>query len=289
MNRRMAAYLLAGVLPLAGTGCVVVSSGSWGWSFGSRVWTEPVTGQLAIDTADVKAFEVRTHNGSINFEGQTAAGADASVTYTKKAGGRTMADAEAALAALDVFVEPVGNGTQRIGWRWKGGRKHHWSGCVSFEIAAPGDVRLDAVSHNGAVTVDGARGDVHTVTHNGELDVESAEGKLYAKTHNGRVGVSYAGDDLTLITHNGRVVADLDRCGSITGSITTHNGGVEVVVGPATSANLKCRTHNGSVRCNVPLSDMELSRSRLTGTIGTGDGCLDVTTHNGSVRIKSAG
>ncbi len=262
-SRRVSACFVAAVLPLTGSGCIVVSVGGC-----SRVWTEATTARIPIDTVNLHALEVRTHNGSITYAGQPAEASEAFVAVTRKGGGRTHAAAEEALEAIEVYVERVGAETQRLGWRWKEVKRPGWAAQVSFDIRGPSRVRLDGQTHNGAV------------------NVESSKGKLYAETHNGRVVASYAGDDVTLTTHNGGVVADLNRCGAMKGEITTHNGSVEVVVGDRTSADLTCRTHNGSIKCDVPLDDGLHSRRKLTGRIGTGEGKLNITTHNGSVRIR---
>lgn len=273
------------VLPaLAGNGCIIV--GIDGWS-GPRVWTESETQRLDLD-ADLADLDVRTYNGAISFTAQSGS-TGAYVDVTKKAGGLTSEDAQNALEAMDVFVEPAGAGSQRVGWRWKGLKHLTWRGQVHFDIRAPGNLNLKARTHNGPVKVNGVSGDAHLVTHNGRINVESSNGKLYAKTHNGGINATYSGDDVTLVTRNGRVVADLAKCTEIDGSVRTHNGGVEVTLSDSTSAKLTCRTHNGGIRCDVPLQTSEVRRRRLTGTIGSGEGNLNITTHNGSVRIKNAG
>lgn len=273
--------LLAGTLVLGQTGCVLINGGS-------RVWTPVVTEKLPIDTENLRALEVRTHNGTIAFDGQPAGTPDAYVTVSKKAGGRSREDAEEALAALNVFVESAGDGTQRIGWKWNGIKRRGWIAAVSFDVHAPEDVRFDAQTHNGAITIQGAASDVHVQTHNGRVEVNSKAGKLYAKTHNGGITAHYDGRDVTLVTHNGHVTADLNRCGAIGGRIQTHNGSVDVIVGERTSARLECRSYNGGIRCDVPLQDTLVKRRRLSGTMGSGEGKLDVTTHNGRIRIKSS-
>ncbi len=296
-------YLLAGLLLVSGPGCIVI--GGHGW-WGSTVWTESTTEQIPIDTANLNALDVRTHNGSISFDGQTAGTTEAYVTVTKKAGGLTHGAAEAALEAVEVYVKSAGDGAQRIGWKWKGVKRPSWRARVSFDIKAPGNLRFDGKTHNGSIGAEGitgdvrvvthngpvevaeVTGDVRVVTHNGSVNVASAGGKLYAETHNGRIVATYTGDDITVETHNGGISADLQHCAVLNGSIVTHNGGVEVVLGEEASTKLECRTHNGAIKCKVPLTDSESTRRKLTGTIGTGEGSLDVTTHNGSVRIEKA-
>lgn len=272
--------LMAATLVLGQTGCVLIGGSP-------RVWTAVVTETLSIDTENLRALEVRTHNGTIVFDGQPAGTPDAYVTVSKKAGGRSREDAEEALTALNVYTESAGDGKQRIGWKWNGIKRRGWIAAVSFDVHAPEDVRLDAQTHNGAIKVRGASNDVSVQTHNGHIEVDVKAGKLYARTHNGGIIARYEGNDVTLVTHNGHVRADLHRCAEIGGRIQTHDGGVEVVVGDRTSARLNCRSHNGGIRCSVPLQDTLVTGRHLTGTIGAGERTLDVTTHNGRVRIKN--
>lgn len=277
--------LSAGVLAFLNSGCIV---GGFAW-FGPRVWTAEQTERFAIETDALKALDVTTHNGRIAFTGLPAGASDAYVVVTRKGGGVTFGAAEEALAAIDVFVESAGDGTQRIGWRWNGVRHAGWGARVHFDIHAPGNVNLTAKSHNGGIKISGSSAEVRAVTHNGRLTVASTGARLVAETHNGGINATFGGDDVTLITHNGSIVADLVGSSAPGGSITTHNGGVTAVLGPEASTTLRCRTGNGGIRCNVPLMSSEVSRHRLSGTIGSGEGRLGVTTHNGGIRIKTSG
>jgi hypothetical protein len=265
------------------TGCVVViGDGGWGCG-GPRVHTT-ASEELALDTAGVTALEVRTHNGTIDFQGQDAG--PGSVTITKKAGGRTAEDAQEAMDAIEVFVEPAGAGITRMGWKWKVPKRTRWSGEVNFAIRAPRALRLDAETHNGAMDIAAVEGDVRAETHNGRIKVNSGRGALNARTHNGAITATYAGPRIALETHNGEIVADISRCAALTGDVTTHNGAVRLSVGGETSAAVRLQTNNGEVRTEVPLTDHEQSRGRLTGKLGSGSGRLDVTTHNGEIRLE---
>ncbi len=276
----------AAVIPILASGCVIVATDGGCWSWGGRtVWAE-ADEERPIETAGLTALEVRTHNGSIDFDGQ-AAGEAATVTITKKGGGKNQEEAEEALAAIRVFVESSGGGKTRIGWEWAVPKKSRWSGDVSFAIRAPGNLHLDAETHNGGVAVEQVSGDVKAVTHNGGVRVESGTGKLHAQTHNGQVQATYAGPELTLITHNGKVSADLSKCGAVAGSLTTHNGGVHVTVGKNTAAMLTCQTHNGGIDCDAPLTESRKTRREVTGKLGAGGPSLGIETHNGSIRVKS--
>jgi hypothetical protein len=282
-------FLLVVASCLSSAGCIVIGLGRSCWVCrGPWVWTEATTEQIQLDTTDLKALEVRTHNGAISFDGQGAGNGAAHVTVTKKAGGRSHADAERALEAVEVYLRPAGGGVHRLGWRWKGVRQPDWGAEVAFAITAPGNLRLAVETHNGGIGVKGLVGDARLITHNGQITVESAEGTLDARTHNGAVTAAYVGRDVTLRSHNGPIVADLDRCETLNGDISTHNGDVEIVVSEGTSGTLSCATHRGTIQCDVPVDELKASRSKLTGRIGSGEGKLDVATHNGGIKITKA-
>ena len=282
MRARLFQTLMA-VVSLATSGCIMIGGG-WG---GPTVWAE-ATETLPIDPVGLESLVVRTHNGEITLNGQPEGASESSVTVFKKGGGLSLAEAEKALAAIEVYVESVGDDMTRVGWRWTGPKWRHRRGQVSFEIKAPGRLDFDGETHNGGVKVVGVTGDVVIVTHNGDVNVDSTNGKLRAESHNGALTIDYAGDDLKLVTHNGDIKADLGRCSSVGGAITTHNGGVTVGMGEDTSAKLRCQTHNGRVSSKLPLNDAEISRSKVIGTIGQGGNDLTITTHNGGIQIKKS-
>ena len=287
-NARRASLFLG--IPLASmmaTGCLIIAGGQCVWSCPPAVWKE-ATAEIPIDPNGLTALEVRTHNGAIDFTGQPAGTTSASATVHKKAGGTTAADAEEAMNAIEVYVERSADGTQRLGWRWKGVKKANWQAQVAFAITAPGTLRFDAETHNGAVTASGVVGNARIVTHNGKVKVASQEGELRAETHNGEIDVEYVGPKIVLVTHNGEIEADLSHCGSIQGDITTHNGAVEVAVGANTSASLSAETVNGRITFDAPIAASSIERTHLKGKLGDGGDNLDIVTHNGSIQIKKA-
>jgi len=265
------------------TGCIVIHSDGWSW--GTTTWTEEVKERIALPTTDLENIEVTTHNGYVHFTGATD---DAFVVATKKAGGSSAEEAQKALEALEVYVEPAGSGTQRIGYRWKGLKSPSWNASVSFDIHAPSEVNLTGGTHNGSVKVEALAGNLEFATHNGGIKAQTTGEALSAKTHNGEIDATFSGKQLELETHNGAVTADLTACGTVNGEITTYNGGVDIFVGNDTSLNLDCQTHNGGIRCTAPLETVETTRHSLRGKIGSGDGHLAVETYNGAVRVKGS-
>lgn len=273
---------------LMSTGCVVVAGSGWtGGCGGIRNWKES-TQTLRFDAADLNTLAVKTHNGSIRVEGESNPEGEVVVTATKKGGGANEKDAEAALAAIEVFAEDAENGTKRIGWRWTQTKKSNWQAKVSFQVHAPSRLHFQTTTHNGGIRITDSTGNVKAETHNGGIHVASRGKVLDARTHNGGVDATFGGSELTLTTYNGGVIADLKESATVSGKITTFNGAVKVTVGERTAADLVCLTQNGRIRCGVPLADRAATRRKLTGSLGGGGGELTIHTYNGSVRIGKA-
>ena len=278
-----------------------------GCTMGPMVWTPEVTEEMKVDTAGLTGLEVETHNGNLEYFGQADHEPGAAVTVLKKGGGLTAADAEAALKAIEVYVEPQGKDVKKIAWRWRTIKQPSWGACVGYRIDAPAKLGLTGTSHNGYVEASGivgnvnlesyngnvkladAQGKVSLKSHNGWVEARSSGGPLHAESYNGQVKAVYEGGEIELRSHNGEVEADLSRCGSVRGEIVSYNGGIEVVAGKTMAANLNCEAYNGGIKCDVPWQVKEMSRGKARGTIGQGGDLLEVTTHNGSIRIKQSG
>ncbi len=91
------------------------------------------------------------------------------------------------------------------------------------------------------------------------------------RTHNGGVKAAYA--------KNAPPVCNI--------SIVTHNGGVDFTAPSNLSAEVEVATHNGSINTDLPITVIgKVTKRKLTGTIGTGQGKLHLETHNGSIKIR---
>ncbi len=281
MRRTVCSTLLL-LVCVGSSGCVIVSGG-WG-GCRSTVWVEAEQ-NVTVGIDGLQTLDVQTHNGRVTY-----AGANNSTQVTAqvhlKGGARSMEEAQNALDAIEVFVEPGKQGRQLLGWRWNPKKRHSWRGQVSFEMTGPAELNLEVETHNGRIEVSGVQGSVTTVTHNGRIIVSAAQGKLYAKTHNGRIEADYDGEDVTLVTHNGSISARLNKCQEIQGKMVTHNGSVKVTLGDRASTFVDAQTYNGRISCDLPIDVKNRSRRHLSGTLGNGGGRLNLTTHNGGINIQ---
>jgi hypothetical protein len=279
MDSRRALNLTLTALSLLALGCCCQ---------GPNFWTEDVTEEIRIETAGIKCLEARTSNGQISFEGGVQDEAAAFVTVTKRGGGPTPEAAEDALNAIEIVVEPRGDDTKRISWKWRVPKQPAWGARVAYEIKSPAALAFDALTHNGRIEATGVNADAKLVTHNGRITVQSSGPRLIVESHNGRIEAEYTGGDLSLHTHNGRISANLVQSKLLSGKVSTHNGSITLLVGDDFSADMSCRTHNGKIKCDVPYVIEHASRAKLIGKIGDGGPAFSVITHNGSIHIKGA-
>lgn len=287
MTKRVGVLAAVAMIAAWQTGCIAgaTAEGSWGMGLGGS-W-QTATSELTIETDGVSGLNVRTHNGKVSYAGGTAGAI--SVTAKKRGRGLTLGDAQAALDAIDVYVEDAGDGRKKLAWRWNTPKHWTWSGGVSFTINGPASLDLDVETRNGSVQVEGVEGDVRAVTRNGSVVASSSSGSLVVVTRNGRIEADYAGPSISLTTRNGGIKADLSDCGAVAGDITTRNGSVRVIVGAATDADIDCVTHNGGIQADGGINVRKVSRKRLEGTVGGGGTPLTVRTRNGGIRLTTAG
>jgi hypothetical protein len=127
-------------------------------------------------------------------------------------------------------------------------------------------------------------------TVNGAVKGESLQGDAEAHTVNGSVQLSTTGRALAS-TVNGSVTATMGRADwPNSASFTTVNGSITLTLPSAFDANLKAEMLSGSLTSDFPVSVTSSTESprRLLGTIGNGGRELNLTTVNGSIRLRRA-
>lgn len=139
---------------------------------------------------------------------------------------------------------------------------------VSFRIEVPEGVELVGKTMNGAIDIGGLRSDVEVLTMNGRIAVETT-GYASAKTMNGRIEVAMGSADWS---------GDME--------IETMNGSIEIRLPEDANVELDASTMNGSIDSDFPVELSGWLRNKARGTIGNGGRSLDVSTMNGSIRIR---
>lgn len=241
--------------------------------------------QVSAPLQEGSLFVAQTHNGSITVNGADVGECNLTATITARA--ITEEEAQKLAEQTKVSLEPSGNKlTAKIE---KPKRASNESISVSLDVTVPNRSDLQLTTHNGAVEITNITGKVSGTTHNGRVAATQVSGAANLQTHNGSVRCEEISGDVQLKTHNGSVKAYY--CETAPGicnvSIITHNGSIEFASPPGFSAQVEASTHNGSVRTDVPIAVTgKISKDKIIGTIGAGQGKLYLETHNGSIKIK---
>ncbi len=243
------------------------------------------TVQLSAPLSPGSTFFAKTHNGSITIHGADVTECNLTATIVTRAG--TDEEAQELSDQVSVTLVPSDNGL--IAKIDKPTRLINKSVSVSYDIQIPNQTSLELITHNGAVRITDITGDVDATTHNGKTTADNVSGTIVLTTHNGEVNCQQISGDTRLRTHNGGVdVVYSEEAPSICDvSIVTHNGGIDFTSPPDFSARVDASTHNGSVHTDLPITVTgKVSKSKLTGTIGKGEGKLHLETHNGSIKVR---
>lgn len=231
------------------------------------------------------AFEAQTHNGSITIAGADVA--DCNLTAVIVARAATEEDAQELAEQVKIKLEPFGSKlTVQIE---KPQFMLNRSVAVNLNVTVPNHTDAELTTHNGAVTITNITGRLDATTHNGRVTAENISGTTKLQTHNGKIICRQISGDMQLGTHNGSInaVCSKDAPPVCDVSMVTHNGSVDFTPPPNLSAKVEVSTHNGSINTNLPITVMgKITRRKLTGSIGAGQGKLHLETHNGSINLR---
>ena len=243
------------------------------------------TVQLSAPLSPGSSFAAQTHNGSITIAGADVTDCNLTATITARA--ITEEDAKKLAERVKIKLETFGDKlTPKID---KPTLLMNKSVSVSLDVQVPNNTGLELTTHNGAIIITNITGRLNATTHNGKVTAEQISGTTELHTHNGSVICREISGDTQLKTHNGsiKVYYSEDAPSVCNISLITYNGGIELATPSDFSGEVEASTHNGSINTELPITVKgKVSRRKLTGTIGTGQGKLHLSTHNGSIRVR---
>jgi hypothetical protein len=140
---------------------------------------------------------------------------------------------------------------------------------VQFRVEVPRGVRFIGHTVNGTVEALGLESDVRAITVNGDIEL-STEGFAEAETVNGSIDA---------------VVGSADLGDGV--SFSTVNGSISLDLNDAVDADVDASWLNGSFETDLPFAlQGRLSRRSARGVLGDGGPRLELSTVNGSIRIR---
>lgn len=247
------------------------------------------------------AAVVDTFSGSIRVN--TVAAADLRVEVTKRGAGATRAEADAALAGVDVTLTQDGD-TVRVTARRREGAGGEAAADVVLRVP-PGTGLELRTGGEGGVSVAGAAGDVTAETGHGPIEVTGPVGALRLTAGRGRVhaeGLSRridarTGEGAVELRAEHAVVAARSPDGPVqfTGSFGRGASAFETTSGPVvlkllakTQFDLDAQTQTGTIETHGLASTKELTTNtptHIAGPIGR-NGSAKVTIRTGSGKIE---
>jgi DUF4097 and DUF4098 domain-containing protein YvlB len=243
------------------------------------------TVRLSAPLSEGSTFAAETHNGSITTGGADVT--DCSLVATITARAATEEQAMELAEEVEITLEPSGD---KLAVKIKKPTfLVNKSVGVGLDVTVPNHTNLELGTHNGAVAIADITGRVRATSHNGKVTTEKLSGGVELETHNGSITCRQVSGDAKLRTHNGSVKAFYAESASpvVDISIITSNGSIELAAPPGLSARVEAVTHNGSINTDLPITVRgQVTKRKLTGTIGSGEGRLHLETHNGSVRLR---
>ena len=160
---------------------------------------------------------------------------------------------------------------------------HTSGGGISLERIR-GRSRVD--TSGGGIEARELDGAIEAQTSGGPIELDRVSGDIRAHTSGGGIRIEKAGGRVEADTSGGGIEADFAPGNGRGGSLESSGGGIHVRLDPA--VDLDIEASGNSVRTELPLRIQgEVSRRRLSGSLGKGGSTLRISTSGGSVHIRA--
>ena len=229
------------------------------------------TEEFDFDLEEGGRISLSNVNGDVSIEG--VSGSRVLIKAEKKAGTQEYLDGiEIAISAspdsIRIETRHPKNKSRWLSWGSDS------SGSVTYTLSVPESAALDSID-----------------TVNGGIRISGVSGPVTAESVNGKLKLDGLKSDVKLDTVNGRITANFDEFGSAQRfSADAVNGSVTLVLPADANAEVHAETLNGGIDAD----DFGLEPDKgfvgrdLSGTIGAGEGRVDIDTVNGSITIEKS-
>jgi hypothetical protein len=229
------------------------------------------TFRTIVPLQEAMLVEVTVPGGTIDVEGWDRPQLE--VEATKRVKATTDEQAEEIGRDIEIEVEEYADGVTIVTTPpWE--REEHASINVSFLLRVPSST------------------DLVIETTNGNIAVREVAGRHDLAAVNGSILLADVGGDVDAAAINGSITAMFDYVDLSQEDITleTVNGSITVSLTPTASVVIDATAANGEIVSDYHLIDEEREElhgyAQLRGHLGAGEGSLELTVTNGSIRIK---
>lgn len=220
---------------------------------------------MTVPVDNLRRLQCESHNGSITVTAEDGR-KDVDLHAEFSVRGYTQAEADANLQRMEL-VKEAGAGSLHVYGQCPEGFGQ-LSPTFTFALKVPKQVAVVLASHNGNLTVHGV------------------EGAAQLETHNGNVDAAVVGERIDATSHNGDLLLHVASHEHLDGDLVTHNGDIQLALDGGANTTLNASTHNGRVTGPASLREARVSRTELSGKLGTGAGSLRIVSHNGNIDVR---
>jgi DUF4097 and DUF4098 domain-containing protein YvlB len=165
-------------------------------------------------------------------------------------------------------------------------KKHGYDISISFTLAVPTAVGLEASSVNGALNVTNLAGGAELSAINGQVTVREVAGAIDASTINGLISLSDVTGEVEASTINGAVNCVNTAVCPAGVDFNSINGPLQLTLPSSPDAGIEAETMSGSVALNGVVGvELKGNPKAWSGSLGSGKGHYEFSAINGSITI----
>jgi hypothetical protein len=221
--------------------------------------------RYAFEVVDHTRLRLEGINGDVSIAGLVDSDSII-VSGVRQVGSESMEDAQEHLHDLDVIVEDLG--TEVYARTEQPLQTHGRSYTVNYVAFLPRELAVVAANVNGPLAISSVQNDVTAADVNGSILLDAVFGSATAALVNGTIEADVA----------------IPLGGTIALGVT--NGGIDLDIPQSTSAEFSAHVTVGSISVsNLDLYDVESTPTSLTGTLGSGEGTIALSTVNGNIHV----
>jgi DUF4097 and DUF4098 domain-containing protein YvlB len=188
------------------------------------------------------------------------------ISAQKYVGSESIQDAQAHLSELHVNVTELAN--EIFVKTIQPDETHGRNYGVNYEITLPQEFTVLVINVNGGISITSVHESVSVVNVNGQVILTDVSGSA------------------SVILVNGQIQAEVTLRKGGTLAMTTVNGGIDLEIPQYTSAEFSASVVNGTITVsNLVLIGEVSTPTSLTGTLGTGEGTITLSTDNGGIYV----
>ena len=275
--KALATFLLC--LLIAVIGCNI-GAGGWRQSKYERIE------QLSAPMADIEAMDVDTGFGSIKVVGGDVT--DCKIEAKICARAPNAEEAQQLAEKVKIKIEPVGKTLNIIVDKPK--VRNNRCISVSFDIIVPKKTNIECSTSYGSIKLRDIQGNVNVRTSFASIECEDIKGSVDLETSYGQIkGRNITSTDINARSSFGSVeiACSPETSPEIDADIATSYGNIEFATPPGFSGRVDLETSFGSIRTDLPITVKgRISKDRIKGSVGQGNGKLRLKTSFGSIKIK---